>query len=1120
MIYRPVASLNAFALLVAAMTSVASPGHAAAPSNEFAEPTPARDGFTGAWSKFGEGVASVETQQPLEGNTPYLSVAFSNQGNRTIRRQLTRADGIDSMQPHQIRWKWRFDGKPKDFGGSYQDRINFFGAEKAEPGSNDHATWLIGIAAGSEPGHEVYEGKWFFFDRNEDGDFKKDNMVNTGLGLVAGAVYEFTVTVDPSTGFYDATISDGKNSFSESGLRFRNGKSVPDGFIHFGVSASAKADDLTFALGSLRVAGAEGLKLAAETKRKSIHRPQPLSAQLPISPRLQGGAVQVQLFEDLEKGFELDLKNARPSERYTEPAFAFTRLPTKYSANALPLDRSSPFVLHATLDRSLPAGEYKLLLRSKGSARLFLDDQLLLTTKPQKGSTDGHNEVPVVPKPEHPQLHMAHYSHQEMSATVKLDGKPHTFTLVALIGGKGLTPAPGELSVAIGPPGELPRLLGDEKSPLLTDDEWERFATAQKEKYLLANTERRQMAGAKVTEQWSAYHRAVREQFSKKPAIKQPDVSATTPVFNPIDRFIGARLEAAKTAPTPLTSDLEFLRRLSLDTIGLIPTAGEVRAFLADPPAERRTRAIERLLNHPGWADHWVGYWQDVLAENPGMVKPDLNNSGPFRWWIHQSFKDGIPFDRFVAELVEMEGSVAQGAPAAFKMASLNDAPLAAKSDIIVQAFLAEKLSCARCHDAPEHPHKQRDTFGLAAMLDGQALKLPQSSTVPVVEGFRKPKVQITLKPGEEIEPHWPFAQHSKPTLLASLVPVSATAPATRNQVAALLVSADNERFAKVVVNRVWKRYLGAGLVEPVEDWQFGRPSHPELLDWLAREFVMSGCDLKALARLIFSSHLYQRKPVNTSLADTKAEERLFAGPARRHMTAEQLVDSLYRCANKEFNCEELNINPAGNSAPETFPNLGQPRRAWEMTALMNERDRPALALPVAQSIVDVLTTYGWRQSRQTPATVRQDAPSAMQTLLLANGIMGTRIVRLSDDSAFTELALEDRLLSDMIRETFLRILSRPPTSTETQTAMDYLQASHSNRVVKGAAKNKSAVATDSRVGWANHLSSEATVIRMEEERRLRLGDAPTRRLTAEFREYYEDLLWSLINAPEFTLVP
>jgi hypothetical protein len=220
------------------------------------------------------------------------------------------------------------------------------------------------------------------------------------------------------------------------------------------------------------------------------------------------------------------------------------------------------------------------------------------------------------------------------------------------------------------------------------------------------------------------------------------------------------------------------------------------------------------------------------------------------------------------------------------------------------------------------------------------------------------------------------------------------------------------------------------------------------------------------------------------------------------------------------FDCEELNMNPAGDRPLSQFLNLGYPRRAWEFTALSNERDRPALALPVAQSIVDLLSACGWRQSRQNPLTERDDAPSPLQTLLLANGIVGTRIVRLSDESAFTELCLEDRPLEELVREAFLRVLTRPPSAEEERLFADYLSDAYRERRVKGAPRRPSALSADRRVSWSNHLSAEATVIRMEEERRLRLGDEPTGRLRPEFRERFEDALWSLLNSPEFLLVP
>ena len=134
---------------------------------------------------------------------------------------------------------------------------------------------------------------------------------------------------------------------------------------------------------------------------------------------------------------------------------------------------------------------------------------------------------------------------------------------------------------------------------------------------------------------------------------------------------------------TPTADDLAFLRRVTLDTVGLVPTEAEVRAFLGDDRPDRRARVIDRLLADPRGADHWVGYWQDVLAENPNILNPTLNNTGPFRWWIYESLLDKKPVDRFVTELIGMEGSLRQGGPAGFAMASENDVPMAEKGMIV-----------------------------------------------------------------------------------------------------------------------------------------------------------------------------------------------------------------------------------------------------------------------------------------------------------------------------------------------------------------------------------------------------------------------------------------------------
>ncbi len=837
------------------------------------------------------------------------------------------------------------------------------------------------------------------------------------------------------------------------------------------------------------------------------------------SESLQNGAVTVEIFEDLPKGSELSPGDAKPVFRYTEPYFAFPNIPTKYSPEALALDRSVPFVLRATHSRVIAPGAHQIRLRARGASILTIDGREAARTKAQKPNTSSDDPVPPPVEKDASGRRPAPYPHQDVVIDFAGDGKTHEFQLTTIIGGKGLMPTPGELSVAIGSPKQVERLLGPDGSPLLTDENWEKILESSSGRHTAADRARRLEASKEITAKWRQRHDAVRA-FWRDRTVAVPAAIAGYPGATEIDRFLAAKMKAGSVEPRPSTEDLDFLRRLTIDTVGMIPSPEEVRAFMKDSPATRRKNAIERLLAATGWADNWVSYWQDVLAENPGILKPDLNNTGPFRFWIHQSFQDGVPFDRFVTELIQMEGSSHQGAPAGFAQATLNDVPMAAKADIIGQAFLGQKLGCARCHDAPFHPYKQKDLFSMAAMLAGKPLKLPPTSTVPVVEGRRKPAVQITLKPGEMIAPDWPFADLVKHNENGAPLPTQGKID-SRRQFAELVVSPGNERFARVVVNRVWKRYMGLGIVEPVEDWARAKASHPEMLDWLAREFVMSGYDLRHVSRLIFQSHVYQRKPVTELTEQTVAsDKRFFAGPLRRRMSAEQLVDSLHLAAGKPFECEELNLNPAGDRAPNQFLNMGKPDRAWQMTALSNERDRPALALPVAQSIVDVMTTYGWRQSRQSPTTSRDDSASPMQTLILANGVLGTRMIRLSDDSAFTALAMKDVPVTQLITETFVRVLSRPPAPEELKSMRELLEPYYKDRKVAGAAAVAGNKKTDTRVSWSNHLSAEATRIRMEEERNLRMGDQPTARLKPAFRERYEDALWAMVNSPEFVLMP
>lgn len=575
---------------------------------------------------------------------------------------------------------------------------------------------------------------------------------------------------------------------------------------------------------------------------------------------------------------------------------------------------------------------------------------------------------------------------------------------------------------------------------------------------------------------------------------------------------------ARKVEPAPLTEDLAFLRRVSLDTIGLVPSADEVAAFLAEESTTRRASAIDRLLADPRWADHWTSYWQDVLAENPNILKPSLNNSGPFRFWIHEALSDNLPMDRFVTELIRMEGDVLAGGPAGFAMAAENDVPMAAKAHILSTAFLGQEMTCARCHDSPYHQSKQRDLFEMAAMLNRAPLKLPATSSVPMSTfAGRKPLIEITLKPGEVVEPAWPKLFDR------GLLPAGAAAPAakpedSREQLAALITSPRNDRFAQVLANRVWKQLLGRGLVEPVDDWEASKPAHPELLEWLARELVVHGYDMKHLQRLILNSAAYQRQARPAAPGQTPD----FAAPEPRRMTAEQIVDSLFAAAGKDLDSEELTMDNDGTQSQSAMISLGLPRRAWEFTSLSNERDRPSLAIPKAQVIVDVLENFGWRPSRQEPKSVRETAANVRQPAILANGALGRWVTTLSETGGFTALALQPDLpLDGLIDQVFLRLLTRLPSAAERAEFRALLGPGFAGRILPEDRRPPPVKLPPLKyVAWSNHLSAGANSIKIELEKRAREGDPPTTALQADWRERLEDMLWVLANSPEFVHLP
>ena len=340
----------------------------------------------------------------------------------------------------------------------------------------------------------------------------------------------------------------------------------------------------------------------------------------------------------------------------------------------------------------------------------------------------------------------------------------------------------------------------------------------------------------------------------------------------------------------------------------------------------------------------------------------------------------------------------------------------------------------------------------------------------------------------------------------------------TRERLAALITSPRNKRFAEVIVNRMWRRYFGRGLVEPVDDWEHAEPSHPDLLKFLARELVLYDYDLKHMARLMLNSHAYQRQPGEADAAPAEGPARFAAARARR-MTAEQLVDSLFVASGKLLDAGPMNIDVDTARTYRSSLNLGLPTRAWHFTSLSNERDRPSLALPFAQPFVTVLETFGWRASRQDPLTVRDQTPTVLRPALLANGIVGRRLTTLSDDNDFTVMARREQSLQALIDQLYLSMLTRRPTQGERSRFEALLRPGYEDRRREAPLVRRPRLRRGL-VSWSNHLDPEANVIKVELQEAVRQGDPPTARLEPDWRERMEDALWALMNSPEFLFLP
>jgi hypothetical protein len=608
------------------------------------------------------------------------------------------------------------------------------------------------------------------------------------------------------------------------------------------------------------------------------------------------------------------------------------------------------------------------------------------------------------------------------------------------------------------------------------------------------------------------------------------DVRLTDEQIGELERWIaagavwpGPPVPAESLQLAPLIADAAFVRRIYLDLLGLPPTAAEVEAFLQSTEPRKREKLVDQLLQDERHADHAMSFWLDILAENPTLLNASLNSTGPFRWFLYDALRDRRAVDRWVTELIMMRGGAHEGGSAGFAIAAENDAPLAAKGHILATAFLGIELQCARCHDSPYHSTKQRDLYALSAMLGRKTTTVPKTSRVPAAffeAKARESLIRVTLKPDEPVPGEWPFVEETGIVNDQRLDPLMQDPSDSRERLAVLITGPGNQRFPRVMVNYLWKRLMGAGLVEPAHDWEGRQPSHPELLDWLASEFVMHNYDWQHVVRWIVTSAAYQREPWGQNFR-AEAAVRFFQAPDRRRLSAEQIVDALHVATDSPMEVEELTFVHDGRRPVSNRLSLERPRRAWMFASLNNERDRPSLSLPRAQTVVDVLEAFGWTGSRQKPITDRESEANLLQPAVLANGTLTLRLTRAANASRVAQWGVEARSPEELVDFLFLQILNRKPTADERESLSSALADGFHERLVPPDQVIEPVPQPPlPLVTWFNHLRPDANQIQQEWERRIRLGPPADPRLQKAWREGYEDLVWSLINHREFVWLP
>ena len=471
---------------------------------------------------------------------------------------------------------------------------------------------------------------------------------------------------------------------------------------------------------------------------------------------------------------------------------------------------------------------------------------------------------------------------------------------------------------------------------------------------------------------------------------RDPDFEwKSPPEANYIDELVNVKLKQIQYLPSATCTDSEFLRRVYLDVIGILPSVHESKEFLADTSDGKRAALVDRLLEREEYAKYWALKWGDLLK----MTSQLVGKQGVHKYhrWVEEAFRTNMPYDEFAKQLLSAEGSTLSNPPANFyrTAASMNDCV-----ETVSQVFLGSRLQCAKCHNHPFERWTQDNYYGLGAFFQ----RVQRRDTQRPGEMF-----VWSAATGEVTQPR--TGQQMKPWL-----PVDGTVDSVihgdrRDTFVDWLVNVENPYFAKIEANRIWSECFARGIVEPIDDFRDSNPpANGPLLDALARDFAESGFDRKHLLRRILNSRTYQASYLAND--SNRTDQVYFSHQLPRLLNAEQLLDA---------------INHA-TGLDEKFANLPVGTKATHLPA-------PDLVK------LDFLKVFGQPERSTVCACERASDSNLGMAIELFNG--STVHKKLQEESNRFRTALKRKIpLSEILDRLYLAAVCRLPTEFERNAAI------------------------------------------------------------------------------------